>query len=641
MPKSYYITTPIYYVNSVPHAGTTLTTLCADMLARYKRMQGFEVKMLTGTDENGFKVFEAAQAAGKDPMNFVDEISQSFRDVFDKMGFEYDFIRTTEPRHKDVVWKIFETLKEAGHVYQGQYEGWYDVSSETFYKETDLVDGKSPDGNEVRWVSETNWFFRLSAFADKLLAHFEANPEFFYPQWRSREVISFIEQGLRDMCISRKNAGWGIPVPGDEEQVFYVWFDALVSYIAATGWPDATSEQFWPADVHMMAKEIFVRFHATLWPAMLMGANLPLPKHILVHDWFVFGDSKMSKSLGNVLAPLQLALEIADKSGCTYEVGIDVVRFALARLMPYSSDTNFTRAEVDKHYNADLANDIGNGLNRTLAMAHKFVDGVVQDVETDPEVLTAIQKAKSDYESAMNVFAMDQAMEAACGLVRYLNKYIDVQAPWDLAKNKDPKISMVMRSMLMLMRSAEGMFAPCMPHCAQQISTQLGLSPINAWSEIGTESSLPAGTKLSAPEPIFPRIDKKKMQDQQTPTTEPKPEPKPKTAPTYSEITIEDFMKIQLRVARVLEAEAVEGSSKLVKLQVIVGDERRQILAGIQKSYAPQDLVGRQIIVVANLKPAKLMGHESQGMVLAADGPDGTAILLTPEQESPEGTSVH
>ncbi|MBL8087152.1 MAG: methionine--tRNA ligase [Chthonomonas sp.] len=642
MPKQTYITTPIYYVNSVPHIGTTLTTLVADMCMRYERMRGNEATYLTGTDENGPKVMEAAIKSGRDPMEFVTEISDRFRETFTAMNMQYDrFVRTTDEHHKRAVHLFFNTLRERGHVYEGTYEGWYDVSSETFYKEADIVDGKSPDGNPVQWVSEKNWFFRLSAFGDQLLEHIEANPKFLLPESRRNEVVAYIKQGLRDMAISRKISGWGIPVPGEEEQVFYVWFDALISYISGTGWPDNGWEALWPAEIHWMAKEIFTRFHATFWPAMLMAMDLPLPKTIIAHGWFVFGDQKMSKSLGNIIAPLELVEEIKAKTGAEHAMAVDAVRFSLARLLPYDGDTNYTRAEVDKHYNSDLANDLGNALNRSLSMAHKFAGGVVPEAPIESEMVAAVRTAVTDFDAAMDILHIDHATEAALGLVRFLNKYIDTRAPWALAKSEDPALGGVLRSMLFALRAAEGMLRPIMPWAADAIAQQLGLPPLVRWSDIGTEGTIPGGTQLGTPTPLFPRIDPKKQEAMETPAAPAAPVDAAPIEQTAEPITIQDFMKVQLRVGRVLEAETLEKSDKLVKLQVLIGTEKRQILAGIRKSYNPLDLVGRQVIVVANLKPAKLMGHESQGMILAADGPDGQAILLQPEQEAPEGTSVH
>lgn len=610
-------------------------------------MRGDDAWLLTGTDENGTKIREAAERAGKTPQEFVDEISQKFVGAFRAMNVQYDdFLRTTDPRHVKAVQRFVEILKDKGYIYLDKYEGWYDVSAETFYREADLVDGKSPDGNEVRWVEEENWFFKLSAFEQPLLDHIEANPAFLLPISRKNEVVSFIKQGLRDMCITRQNTGWGIPVPWDESKVVYVWFDALINYLAATGWPDEGWEALWPADVHWMAKEIFTRFHATLWPAMLMGAGLPLPKTVIAHGWFTFGDSKMSKSKGNIIAPLELVEEMAAKTGMKPEIAVDAVRYSLAALLPYEGDTNYTREEVDRRYNADLANDLGNALNRSLAMAHKFVGGTVPNAEPEEGALEAIAKAKAGVEAAIVEFRIDRATDEAWSLVRFLNKYIDTRAPWALAKAGDPALAAVMRSMLLCLRSAEGLVRPIIPTAADAIAAQLGSAPLSAWSDIGSLESLPPGTALGAPEPLFPRIDsranaptkepEKPKMDTSKPST---PAEKP-TAEIPSEIGIDEFAKVQLRVARVLEAEPLEGSDKLMKLQVVVGAERRQIVAGIRKSYSPEDLIGRQIVVVANLKAAKLRGAESQGMVLAAVDENGDAILLQPDREAPEGAVV-
>jgi methionyl-tRNA synthetase len=637
MPKRYYLTTPSYYVNSVPHIGTTLTTVVCDICARYRRMRGEDVWFLTGTDENGTKVKEAAERNGETPQAFVDRIGGEFQKVFQAMDVRYDdFLRTTEPRHRRAVQRLFEILREKGHLYQDKYEGWYDVGAESFVKEADLVDGKSPDGNDVVWVSEENWFFRLSVFEQPLLDHIETHPDWLLPVSRRNEVVSFVKQGLRDMCVTRANQGWGIPTPWDESKVIYVWFDALINYLAASGWPDDPNWQtIWPADVHWMAKEIFTRFHATLWPAMLMAADLPLPRHVVAHGWFVFGDEKMSKSKGNVIAPLDLVAELQAKTGCRHPVAVDAVRYSLAALLPYEGDTNYTRDEVDRRYNADLANDLGNALNRSLAMAHKFTEGRVPGGEIEADARQAIDEAKAAYERAMEEFRINGAVDACWGLVRFLNKYIDARAPWNLAKNGDPALGSVIRSMLLALRAAEGMARPIMPSATAEIARQLGLAALERWEDLGTEASLPEGAQLAQPEPIFPRIDPKRAEPPPAPPTPAKAEP------TREPIGIDDFARVELRVARILEAESVEASKKLMKLQVMIGDERRQILAGIKTSYQPLDLIGRQIVVVANLKPAKLMGLESQGMVLAADGPDGTAILLQPDQEAPEGASVH
>jgi len=649
MSKRYYITTPIYYVNGAPHIGSALTTAVCDFERRYRMMRDEPVWFLTGTDENATKVLEAAQAAGQDPMAFVDETAKKFLDAWGFLNIEFDdFIRTTESRHKEVVQALFTRLKENGCIYLDKYEGWYDVGAEAFVRESDLVDGKSPDGNEVRWVSEENYFFKLSAFGDRLLEHIEANPTFLLPETRKNEVVSFIRSGLRDMCITRQNTGWGIPVPGDDSKVIYVWFDALINYLSATGWPKEGWTDLWPADVHWMAKEIFTRFHATLWPAILMAAELPLPKTVIAHGWFTFGGEKISKSKsGGLITPQELSDHLVETAGCSPELSIDVIRYSLAALLPYEGDTNYSYEEVERRYNADLANDLGNALNRSLSMAHKFVGGVIPSDDPEPEVLAEIAKAKADYESLVAAFRWDQAVDRAIALIRFLNKYIDTRAPWALAKADDPAVKAVIRGMLLCLRSAEGLVRPIMPATANAIAGQLGLSPLEAWTDLGGVDSLPAGTVVSSPQPMFPRIDLKKTdavaaapKEKKVSQPVPAPAPAPAEVKPSEPISIEDFAKVELRVARVLEAEEVEGSDKLLKLQLVIGEDRRQVVAGIKANYRPIDLVGRQVVMVFNLKPAKLRGVESQGMLLAAVDEDGGAILLQPDRETPEGAKV-
>ncbi len=639
MPKRFYVTTPIYYVNSTPHVGHALTTLVCDATKRWHQMKGEDAYFLTGTDENGLKILEAAEKSGEKPQAFVDRISALWVETFDSLNIGYDvFFRTTSKRHKEAAQALFKVLLDNGHIYLDKYEGWYDVSAETFVREADLVDGKSPDGNEVRWVEEENWFFKLSAFEVPLLEKIESGELLLLPEGRRNEVVAFINQGLRDLCISRSNPGWGIPVPGDDSKVIYVWFDALINYLAATGWPNKGWEDLWPADVHWMAKEIFTRFHATLWPAMLMGAGLPLPKTVIAHGWFTFADAKMSKSKGNVLTHTGV-IDRFGEAGCARPLAVDALRFCLARALPYDNDTNFTQSEVDRMYNADLANDLGNALNRTLTMAHKFVDGKVPAGACEPRVVNAVRENKSRFEKAMETHRLHEAIDAAMECARFLNKYVDERAPWALAKSNDPSLPQVLRSMLFLLRSAEGMVRPFIPTAADAIASQLGLPPISEWKSIGDEASLPAGTALNQPVPMFPRLDTKKPMET---AAQAAPEKKVQTEEKKDDtIEFPDFAKVQLRVARIIEAEPVEASDKLMKLQVKIGDEKRQILAGIKQKYTAEQLIGRQVVVVANLKPRKMMGLESQGMVLAADDADGQAILLEPEHEAPEGASVH
>ncbi|MEI7985922.1 MAG: methionine--tRNA ligase [Armatimonadota bacterium] len=637
------IVTAIPYVNSTPHIGNILTTLSGDITARYFRMRGMDVFAVAGTDENGLKIKEAAEAQGRDPHEFVQEIAERFIHIFDGMGMQFDaFMRTSLEQHKAASQALFAKLQENGFIYSAPYEGWYDVSTETYFKADEIVDGRSPDGNVVRWVSEENYFFKLSAFGDQLLAHIEANPDFIIPETRKNEVTSFIRQGLHDQCVSRKNNGWGIPVSGDESQVIYVWFDALINYITATGWPAPGWEEKWPALCQWLGKDILTRFHGTLWPAMLMGAGLPLPKHIIAHAWILLGGEKISKSKGNVITPLELASETAERTNCKPEIAVDVVRYYLTATMGFENDTVFTYEDFDKRYNSDLANDLGNALNRSLSMAHKFLDGVVPDADPEQEAVDAIKSAKEAYEKAMDGFRLEKAANAGIDVIRFVNKYVDTRAPWALAKNNDPALPAVLRSMLLCIRAAEGFMRPYMPHVADEIAKQLGVAPLTDWDFIGTVASLPSGTKLGLPEPIFPRMEIVKTPP---PAPKPKPEPKPVVKEEKMEeptniIGIEDFAKVQLKVGRVLEAEPVEGSDKLLKLQVIIGQEKRQIVAGIRVNYTPEDLIGRQVIVVVNLKPAKLRGVESQGMLLAATDENGGAILLQPDREAPEGTQV-
>lgn len=639
------ICTAIPYVNSVLHIGNILTDLAGDVTARYLRMRGEDVFFQAGADENGLKIKEAAEAAGRDPYEFVAEITGRVKEVFALTNISYDeFVRTTEPRHIEATHEVFRRLKEAGHVYLGKYEGWYDVSTETYFREEDLVDGKSPDGNPVRWVSEDNYFFRLSAFGDAILKHVEDNPGFVRPENRRNEVIAFIKQGLRDVSITRKNPGWGIPVPGEEDKVIYVWFDAVINYITATGWPNEGWEEKWPAKVQWVGKDILTRFHATLWPAMLMGIGLPLFETVVGHGWVLMSGAKISKSRGNVVTPFEVVEDITTRTGITQELAADVLRHYLTSTMPLESDSSYTPDDFDARYNSDLANDLGNALNRSLAMAHKFVGGVVPDAEPEQEALDAIAKAKAGYEVAMETYEIPKAVDSAFGLVRFLNKYIDTRAPWALARTQDPALGAVLRSMLLCLRTVEGLVRPTIPTAADAIATQLNVAPIVLWAEVGQVESLPAGTQLQAPRPTFPRLEivkKEEVKKVENPTPAPVAKPEPaKEVAEVAQIDITDFAKVQLKIGRIFEAEPLEGSDKLMKLQVVIGEEKRQIVAGIRKSYSAEDLIGRQVVVCTNLKPAKLRGTESQGMLLAATDAAGAAILLQPDRETPEGAGV-
>lgn len=630
MAKRYYITTPIYYVNSVPHIGTALTTVAADITSRYQRMRGRNPYFLTGTDENATKVAEAATDAKKTPIAFVDEIAGEFKKIWRGLEIEYDdFIRTTEERHTRVVQAVFERLRDAGHLYLANYEGWYDVSSETFFKEEDLVDGKSPDGNEVRWVQEENWFFRLSSFAEPILEHIEQNPSFILPASRKNEVVSFIKQGLRDACVTRTNTGWGVPVPGDPEKVVYVWFDALINYISAIGWPESKSDDCWPAEVQWMGKDILVRFHATLWPAMLLGLGLPLPKTLIGHGWVLMGQEKISKSKGNVVSPLSLAADLVQRSACTEDVAVDVVRYYMARTMPFESDYTFTYEDFDLKYNTELVNDLSNGVHRVVSMLNNFCGGVIPDGAVDAGISAKVQGDVAAYAEAMERFRIDEALEHCAAVMRTLNSYIDSSKPWDLNKSGNPtELGNAFATFVWLVRTLEGLLVPVCPALSRRICALLNTAPITDWKQLDS-MDVPSGTKVAQAKPIYIRLEKKKVEQTKA------------AVANEGEITIEDFFKVSLRIGRVLDAQRVPDSDKLLKLQLIIGEEQRQVLAGIAQQYSPDDLIGKQVVVVANLKPRKMRGLESQGMILAADGPEGGAILLAPDKEAPDGAPVH
>jgi methionyl-tRNA synthetase len=630
MPKRYYITTPIYYVNSVPHIGTALTTVAADITSRYWKLRGHDVFFVTGTDENATKVAEAARSAGKEPQAFVDEISSEFRRIWDGLNIAYDdFIRTTEPRHVHAVQEVFDRLLKAGHIYRDKYEGWYDVSAETFFKESDLIDGKSPEGNDVRWVEEENYFFRLSAFQDRLLEHIQNNHEFILPETRRNEVVSFIRQGLRDACITRSNAGWGIPVRGDEGHVIYVWFDALINYITAAGWPDGAWQNCWPADVEWMGKDILVRFHATLWPAMLMGLDLPLPKTMVGHGWVLIGGEKISKTRGNVIAPLQIAADLAARSGCSQDLAVDAVRYYMARTMPFENDYTFTPEDFDLKFNTELVNDLSNGIHRLVSMTTNFLNGDITAGQLDAALVGNVRQEVSEFERSMAEFRIDTATGASLRIAQIMNKYIDDKKPWDLNKaGAVDELNFSLRNLVWVSRACAGTLKPIAPALSDRICELIGSPKISDWDSI-MQHDATKSVRVAAPTPIYNRLEKKKLDNE---TIEPSQQ---------QEITIEDLMKLDLRVARILDAAPVSDSDKLIRLDLIIGDEKRQVLAGIAKQYTPESLIGRQVILIANLKPRKMRGLESQGMILAADGPGGEAILLQPDKEAPEGASVH
>ena len=641
MSKTYYVTTPIYYVNNVPHVGSATTTLIVDAVIRYHKLRGEETYFLTGTDEHAQKVADAAAKAGKTPQAFVDEISQRYVQAWKLLGIEYDrFIRTTEEHHMDVTAEVFRRLQATGDIYQGSYEGWYSVSDETFLRDSEVEDGHSKEtGAPVERVTELNYYFRLSAYGDRLLAYIEANPDFLMPDTRRNEVIAFIKEGLRDVPVSRRNAGWGIPVPGDSSQVIYVWFEALINYLTASGWPDEGWEKLWPADAHLMGKEIYTRFHATLWPAMLMGLGLPVPGHVIGHGWWLVGGEKGSKSKGNIPGPQEVIDRIVAYSGAPVEMATDALRYYLLRDISFTGDAEFGFGQLSVRYNGELANNLGNLLNRSLNMLHQFSAGIVPDraaATAESDVAQIAMETTRAVEEAMDLYNPGAALAAIAKFVAANNKAIDTAAPWKKAKEGDQEsIDQALYVALESLRIVSILAAPFMPRAAVEIRRQLGIGgqPMK-WSNATRWGLIAAGIQTRVASPIFPRFDAKKAISDDAAKHSPLPAKKENVKLTESElITIQDFAKVQLRIAEIKTAERIEGANKLLRLTVDVGEpEVRQLVAGIAESYAPEDLPGRKIVIVANLAPARIRGVESNGMLVAATDEDGKAVLLSPDK---------
>ncbi|MGQ9455430.1 MAG: methionine--tRNA ligase [Armatimonadota bacterium] len=632
----FYVTTPIYYVNDIPHIGNAYTTIVADVVARYHRLKGERTFFLTGTDENATKVANAAAEAGIDPKQYVDKLAEDFKRVWKSLAIEYDdFIRTTEKRHVRVVEAVFNRLLEQGDIYKGKYEGWYCVPCETFFVESELVEGKCPEcGREVEWVQEENYYFRLSAYADRLLEHIESNPGFLQPDFRKNEVVSFIKQGLRDVSITRTNRGWGIPVPGDSSKVIYVWFDALLNYISAVGYLD-NEEMFnsiWPADLQLMGKDIFVRFHCTFWPAMLMALGLPLPKVLFGHGWWSIDGEKISKSRGNAISPAKLAEDLAAESGAKRDVCLDAVRYFMCREVPFGADGDFSMASFRGRFNSDLANDLGNLLNRSLSMVKRYFDGRIPQADgCDRELYETIVQSVDTAEAACDALEFTRALDTTWQMIAAGNKYLNDKQPWTLAKEcRTQELASTLYSVLVVSRAAAIMISPFMPATAREIARQLGIfeqfSQIR-WTNARDRAPLEPGSEILGPEPIFPRLETKAQTKQ------------PEVAKVSDRISYSEFSKMDLRIAQIKSAERVAGTDKLLKLVVSLGEEERQIVAGIAEWYAPESLVGRKIVLLANLEPAKIRGIHSDGMLLAADV-DGKAVLLQPEQDVPTGAKV-
>lgn len=636
----YYITTPIYYPSDNLHIGHALTTTMADTLARFNRMKGVDTYFLTGSDEHGQKIQRRAKEAGVHPQEFVDKIVAGFQHLWEKLHISYDdFIRTTEERHKRVVQQIFKTIYDRGDIYKSEYEGWYCTPCETFWTERQVVDGNCPDcGRPVELVKEESYFFRMSKYADRLLEHIETHPEFIQPASRRNEMINFIKQGLEDLCVSRTTFDWGIPVPINEKHVIYVWFDALTNYISALGYgsDDPKFGKYWPGARHLVGKDI-VRFHTIIWPIILMAAGIELPKAVYGHGWLLLDEGKMSKSKGNVVDPLVLI----DKYGA------DAIRYFLLREMPLGQDFYYSEEALVNRINTDLANDFGNLLSRTTSMINKFCDGQIPAPgDTEPMDLELRELAlviPAEVDQALDKFDFSQALQAIWKLVNRSNKYIEETAPWSLAKNPETRsrLGTVMYTLAESIRFATVLVSPFMPTVLDKVFAQLGIAgqkELATWASVQSWGAIPAGTKINRGEPIFPRID---WEGKKAAAAKGEPEPArvKEPVPGVAEISIEDFAKVDLRVAQVLAAQRVEGTDKLMELKVQVGAEERTIVAGIAKYYSPEELTGKKIVIVANLKPAKLRGILSQGMLLAASTEDQLAVL-TLDRDIPTGAKV-
>ena len=664
--QKFYITTPIYYPSDKLHIGHSYTTVAADAVARFKRLTGHEVWFLTGTDEHGQKIQRQAEAAGKPTQQFVDEVVDWIKSLWKELNISYDdFIRTTESRHQEVVQKIFTRFYENGDIYKGNYEDWYCTPCESFWTERQLEDGRCPDcGREVEMVCEENYFFRLSKYADRLREHIDNNPDFIQPPSRKNEMIkNFLDPGLSDLCVSRTTFDWGIKVPFDEEHVIYVWLDALSNYITALGYlsdDDSKFKHFWPAEVHLMAKEI-VRFHSIYWPIFLMALDLPLPKTVFGHGWLMFEEGKMSKSKGNVVDPFVLANRYST----------DAIRYYLLREIPFGVDGVFNIESLVQRINYDLANDLGNLVSRTLTMVDRYFDGELPSpavpANGDTDLKEIALQVSDRIEASMNDLQIHNALAELWELVRQCNRYIDQNAPWDLAKQDDEqakgRLQAVMYNLAEGIRFIGVLLQPFMPQTAESIFQQLHIDDkqdLQAWESLSNWGGMKPGHRVERKEDLFPRLNINQElawssgeEEQKSPQKESAEDKKDsgkagttKSAGQDSEtpeglISIDDFGKVDLRVGKVVAADKVPKADRLLCVKVNTGEEEpRQVVAGIAVSYAPEQIVGKNVIVVANLKPTKMKGVLSEGMLLAAKDDSGRLSLLTLDAELPPGSVV-